>query len=80
MKVNLPTPRYKFEDHSTWPPLLPLFFVSQVLNLSPWTLRKWDNNGKLKAVRMGDREDRKYKKEDVVKALSEGIKKSPQKN
>lgn len=74
MSVTLPIPPYTYEDQNTWPPLLPLYFVSQVLNLSPWTLRKWDKRGKLIAVRMGDRQDRKYRKEDIIKALNEGIK------
>lgn len=40
--------------------------VCHLLNVHPNTLRNWDNSGKLKAIRIGDRKDRRYKKEDVL--------------
>lgn len=60
-------------DPSSWPPLLTLNQVSQILNLSPWTLRQWDNQRKLLALRVGARKDRRYKKEDILKVLKEGL-------
>ncbi|MBI4038705.1 MerR family transcriptional regulator [Candidatus Daviesbacteria bacterium] len=60
-------------NSSTWPPLLTLNQVSQILNLSPWTLRQWDNQGKLKAIRVGNRKDRRYRKEDISIILKEGL-------
>lgn len=54
------------------PELLSLKQTSTLLSVSPWTLRNWDNSGKLKAVRMGARRDRRYKKEDIIKILKEG--------
>jgi len=67
--------RTKFSpsDPSTWPPLLNISQVSKILNLSIWTLRQWDNKGKLVALRLGSRKDRRYKKEDILKIKEKGI-------
>lgn len=73
MLSTLPTPNFKQDDHETWPPLLPLYAVARILSLSPWTLRDWDKKGKLIAIRVGERKDRRYKKEDVVNVLTHGI-------
>ena len=45
--------------------LLTLKETSELLKVHPNTLRKWDNKGILKAIRFGQRGDRRYKKEDV---------------
>lgn len=50
--------------------LLKLSEVAELLNVHPNTLRKWDKKGILKAVRFGERKDRRYKKEDIVKLLN----------
>ena len=42
-----------------------------LLNVHPNTLRNWDNNGVLKAIRFGNRRDRRYKKGDILKLLQE---------
>ena len=52
--------------------LLKLSEASELLNVHPNTLRKWDKKGILKAVRFGERGDRRYKKEDMEKLKSEG--------
>src|SRR5574337_305176 len=49
--------------------LLSLKRASETLNVHPNTLRQWDKKGILKAIRFGDRKDRHYKKEDVLKLL-----------
>jgi excisionase family DNA binding protein len=56
----------KFED---LPDMLTLQQASEVLNVHPNTLRNWDNQGILKAVRYGKRGDRRYHKEDVLEIL-----------
>ena len=38
----------------------------ELLKVHPQTLRQWDKNGVLKAVRLGQRGDRRYKKEAVL--------------
>lgn len=55
------------------PPLLKLSEAAQLLNLSPWTLRNWDKKGIIVALRMGARKDRRYKKEDILRVLQEGV-------
>ena len=44
--------------------------VAQSLKVHQNTLRKWDKNGILKAVRFGQRGDRRYRKEDIEKFLA----------
>ena len=52
------------------PDILTLKQACEVLNCNQNTLRKWDNNGFLKAMRFGARKDRRYRKEDIVKFLN----------
>lgn len=51
------------------PDMMTLQQASDVLNVHPNTLRNWDNEGVLKAVRYGKRGDRRYRKEDILKIL-----------
>ena len=53
------------------PNVLTLQQACNVLNCHPNTLRNWDNQGLLKAIRFGNRRDRRYKKEDIVKFLEQ---------
>ena len=57
-------------NKKTWLPLLTLDQAATILNVSKWALRKWDNDGGLKAIRIGSRKDRRYKKEAILKVLS----------
>ena len=50
--------------------ILTLKQACEILNCHPNTLRNWDNQGVLKAIRFGKRGDRRYKKEDILKILS----------
>ncbi len=43
--------------------------VARILKVHKETLRRWDNAGRLCAVRVGSRRDRKYHASDVIKAL-----------
>jgi excisionase family DNA binding protein len=51
---------------SDMPELLSLKETAEILKCHPNTLRQWDKNGILKAIRFGQRKDRRYKKEDVL--------------
>jgi len=48
------------------PEILTLKQACEVLNCHPNTLRKWDNSGALKAIRFEDRDDRRYRKQDII--------------
>lgn len=52
------------------PELLTMKETCDLLKVHANTLRQWDKNGVLKAVRFGTRKDRKYKKDDVLKLLN----------
>lgn len=45
--------------------LLRITEAAKLLNVSTTTLRRWDKSGKLKAVIISNRGDRRYKKEDI---------------
>ena len=54
---------------SDMPELLSLKETSEILKCHPNTLRQWDKKGILVAVRFGERQDRRYKKSDVMKLI-----------
>lgn len=51
--------------------LLKIKEAAEILNVHPETLRRWDEKGILKAIKIGKRGDRRYKKEDIL-AFCEG--------
>jgi len=51
------------------PEILTLKQACDILNCHPNTLRKWDANGVLKAMRFGTRKDRRYHKTDILHFL-----------
>jgi len=57
------------KDSKDIPELLTLHEACEALKCHPNTLRQWDNKGILKAVRIGARGDRKYRKTDIVALL-----------
>jgi len=60
----------KQDQHKDLPEILTLQQACEVLNCHPNTLRNWDNQGSLKAIRFGNRGDRRYRKEDIIKILN----------
>lgn len=44
--------------------------AAEMLGVNPETLRRWDRVGKLKAVIVSTRGDRRYKKEDIEKFIN----------
>lgn len=56
------------------PELLTLAEAAEVLKVHPNILRKWDRKGVLKAVRFGQRGDRRYRQEDIIKLTQSGQK------
>lgn len=53
------------------PQLLTLKQACEILQCHPNTLRDWDKKGILKAVRIGQRKDRRYRKQDILSLLKE---------
>lgn len=52
------------------PKLISIKEASEMLNIHPNTLRRWDNLGLLKAIRMGSRKDRSYSMDEIIKFTS----------
>jgi excisionase family DNA binding protein len=51
------------------PELISLKEACEILKVHPNTLRQWDKKGILKAVRFGQRRDRRYRKEDIINLI-----------
>jgi len=51
------------------PELLTLQEACDLLKVHPNTLREWDRNGSLPAIRIGAKRVRRYRKEDIIKYL-----------
>lgn len=49
--------------------LLKISEAAELLSVHPNTFRKWDKKGILKAVRFGERGNRRYRKKDIEKML-----------
>lgn len=59
---------------SDLPDLLTIKEVASLLRVSPLTVKRWGKSGKLPAIRINSRGDRRYKKEVVLRLL--GMEKS----
>lgn len=75
--INLPQPTAddrrtgRADDASklniaTLPDLLTVREVADLLRVSPLTIKRWGKRGKLPAIRINSRGDRRYKKEAVL--------------
>ena len=62
------------QSETKQPRLLTLKQACDILGCHPNTLRSWDKKGYLVAVRIGARGDRRYRREDIQKLISEGSK------
>ena len=51
------------------PDLLTVREAAQVLRVSPLTLKRWGKRGKLPAIRINSRGDRRYRKEAILYLL-----------
>lgn len=57
------------KKNTTLPKLLTIRQAAEILNVHVETLRRWDKAGKLKAIRVNERGDRRYKPEDLEKIM-----------
>ena len=53
-------------DLQNLPDLLTVREVADILRVSPLTIKRWGKRGKLPAIRINSRGDRRYKKEAVL--------------
>jgi excisionase family DNA binding protein len=51
------------------PDLLTIKEVASLLRVSPLTVKRWGKSGKLPAIRINSRGDRRYRKEVVLRLL-----------
>lgn len=51
------------------PDLITIREVANLLRVSALTIKRWGKNGKLPAIRINSRGDRRYKKEVVLRLL-----------
>lgn len=51
------------------PDLMTIREVAQLLRVSPLTIKRWGKKGKLPAIRINSRGDRRYKKDVVLRLL-----------
>ena len=54
------------------PDLLTIGEVADLLRVSPLTIKRWGKKGKLPAIRINSRGDRRYKKDVVLRLLGVG--------
>ncbi len=61
-------PKYKVSLNNL-PDLLTIREVADLLRVSPLTIKRWGKKGKLPAIRINSRGDRRYKKDVVLHLL-----------
>ncbi len=64
-----PAPVKKRLSIKDLPDLLTIKEASELLRVSPLTLKRWGKRGKLPAIRINSRGDRRYKRESVLALL-----------
>jgi excisionase family DNA binding protein len=60
------TPKKAIVSIDELPDLLTVREVADILRVSPLTIKRWGKRGKLPAIRINTRGDRRYKKEAVL--------------
>lgn len=63
---------FKLDD---LPDLLTVREVAEILRVSPLTIKRWGKRGKLPAIRINSRGDRRYRKEAILWLLGMEVKK-----
>ena len=58
-------------SHKDIDPMLTVSDVARLLNVHINTVRRWSNQGILKAYHVGSRGDRRFRQEDIASFLSE---------
>ncbi len=58
-------------NHKEFDPMLTVSDVARLLSVHINTVRRWSNQGILKAYRVGSRGDRRFRREDITSFLSQ---------
>lgn len=58
-------------NHKEIDPMLTVSDVAHILSVHINTVRRWSNQGILKAYRVGSRGDRRFRQEDITSFLSQ---------
>ena len=61
-------------NHREIDPMLTVSDVGRLLSVHINTVRRWSNQGILKAYRVGSRGDRRFRREDIASFLSQASK------
>ncbi len=56
----------ELNDLNNLPPLLTVREVAKILRVSPITIKRWTKRGRLPAIRINSRGDRRYRKETIL--------------
>ena len=67
--ISMSNDRHQKKDQlnlENLPDLLTVREVAKLLRVSPLTIKRWGKRGKLPAIRINSRGDRRYKKESVL--------------
>lgn len=67
--MSLPNKTVPKVSLSDLPDLLTIREVADLLRISPLTIKRWGKKGKLPAIRINSRGDRRYRKEVVLRLL-----------
>ena len=52
-----------------WPDLLTTNEVAKIFRVTPLTIKRWGNRGKIRFIRINSRGDRRYRKDAVLYIL-----------
>ena len=67
--MSLPNKSFKKVSMDDLPDLLTIREVADLLRVSPLTIKRWGKKGKLPAIRINSRGDRRYRKSVVTRLL-----------
>ncbi|EKE14988.1 MAG: hypothetical protein ACD_12C00206G0002 [uncultured bacterium] len=67
--MSVPTKSANKVSLSDLPDLMTIREVADLLRISPLTIKRWGKKGKLPAIRINSRGDRRYRKEVVLRLL-----------
>ena len=54
---------------NNWPDLLTTNEVAKIFRVTPLTIKRWGNRGKIRFIRINSRGDRRYRKDAVLYLL-----------